>query len=99
MRRRSASSAPAGHRSSGVWDGTFLDVALGEHAAIHPDRVPVVDGDRTVGYRELDDLVRRCAAGLARNRHDLGSLRVFGCGAADVPPDLVRRADRELGRP
>ncbi|MQA14280.1 MAG: AMP-binding protein [Pseudonocardiaceae bacterium] len=32
-----------------------------------------------------------------RSRSDLGALKVFGCGGADVPPDLVRRATRDLG--
>jgi len=30
-------------------------------------------------------------------RHDLRSLRIFPCGGADVPPDLIRRAMRRLG--
>ncbi|MHA6793439.1 AMP-binding protein [Pseudonocardia bannensis] len=32
-----------------------------------------------------------------RASHDLSALRVFGCGGADVPPELIRRAERELG--
>ncbi len=32
-----------------------------------------------------------------RERHDLGSLRVFGCGGADVPPALIREAHERLG--
>ncbi|NMH95938.1 AMP-binding protein [Pseudonocardia acidicola] len=31
-----------------------------------------------------------------RAAHDLSALRVFGCGGADVPPELIRRAGREL---
>ncbi len=30
-------------------------------------------------------------------RRDLSSLRVFGCGGADVPPQLIRQASRTLG--
>ncbi|HST38580.1 MAG TPA: AMP-binding protein [Conexibacter sp.] len=30
-------------------------------------------------------------------RRDLSSLRVFGCGGADVPPELIRSASRTLG--
>jgi cyclohexanecarboxylate-CoA ligase len=29
--------------------------------------------------------------------HDIGSLRVFGCGGADVPPALIREAHERLG--
>src|SRR2546428_12878988 len=31
------------------------------------------------------------------DRFDLRSLRLFPCGGADVPPDLIRRAIRRLG--
>ncbi|ADB52351.1 AMP-binding protein [Conexibacter woesei] len=30
-------------------------------------------------------------------RRDVSSLRVFGCGGADVPPELIRSASRALG--
>lgn len=30
-------------------------------------------------------------------RREISSLRVFGCGGADVPPELIRRASRTLG--
>jgi cyclohexanecarboxylate-CoA ligase len=33
----------------------------------------------------------------ARGRHDLTSLRLFPCGGADVPPELIRRAIDQLG--
>ena len=29
--------------------------------------------------------------------HDVSSLRVFGCGGADVPPELVLQAERSIG--
>lgn len=32
-----------------------------------------------------------------RARYDLGQLRVFGCGGADVPPELIRQAEHQLG--
>ncbi|WP_242623358.1 AMP-binding protein [Pseudonocardia sediminis] len=34
-----------------------------------------------------------------REKHDVSSLRVFACGGADVPPDLIRDAERLLGCP
>lgn len=52
------------HLDSGEWDGSLIDTALAAHAAQHPDRLAVVDGDRHVTYGELDDFVRRAAAGL-----------------------------------
>ncbi len=30
-------------------------------------------------------------------QHDVSSLRIFACGGADVPPDLIRDADERLG--
>src|SRR5207247_6033264 len=44
---------------------------------------------------------RPCRQGLVHpptlHRFDLRSLRLFPCGGADVPPDLIRRAIRRLG--
>lgn len=31
------------------------------------------------------------------SQHDVSSLRIFACGGADVPPDLIRDADERLG--
>ncbi|WP_371483476.1 (2,3-dihydroxybenzoyl)adenylate synthase [Kitasatospora sp. NBC_00315] len=52
------------YREAGHWTGRTLDLMIREHAAAHPDRIAVTDGDRHWSYAELDGRVDRLAAGL-----------------------------------
>jgi cyclohexanecarboxylate-CoA ligase len=54
------------HLDAGEWDGSLIDTALVVRAGRQPDRLAVVDADRHLTYGELDELVRRAAAGLRR---------------------------------
>jgi cyclohexanecarboxylate-CoA ligase len=54
------------HLDTGEWDGSLIDTALVVRAGRQPDRLAVVDADRHLTYGELDELVRRAAAGLRR---------------------------------
>jgi cyclohexanecarboxylate-CoA ligase len=51
---------------AGHWTGTLIDTHLNAAADHAPHALAVVDRDRSWTYRELDDAVDRCAAGLRR---------------------------------
>ena len=53
----------ARHTASGDWRGVLLDEAIAA-AAVGADRPAVIDGDRVIGYRELDRAVDAVAGGL-----------------------------------
>lgn len=57
----------AEYRASGIWTGQIFDDILTANAADpeSADRRAVVDAERSLTYRELDDRVGRLAAGLA----------------------------------
>ena len=95
-----------------VWQGDNFGVALKALArAIEPDRPALVQGDRIVGWSQLDSLTDRIAAGLTarglkpgdvagqmlRNTPDY-ILAYFGCIKAGVTPVNVNYhyKDREL---
>lgn len=54
----------AEHVAQGHWTGEVITDHLDASTARVPDKVAAVDEHRTVTYRELADLVQRCAAGL-----------------------------------
>jgi cyclohexanecarboxylate-CoA ligase len=65
------------------WDPTrFLELVERERGTFSVGATPFLQA--IVDHPELE-------------RHDLRSLRVFPCGGADVPPDLIRRAIARLG--
>src|ERR1044072_2741979 len=45
-------------------DFTALDALVGQTAAIAPDRIAVIDGERRLSYGDLDELIDRVAAAL-----------------------------------
>ncbi|MGH9026720.1 MAG: AMP-binding protein, partial [Acidimicrobiia bacterium] len=66
-----------------VWDpGRFLELVAAERGTFCGGATPFLRG--VVEHPELF-------------RHDLSSLRLFPCGGADVPPDLIRAAIADLG--
>jgi cyclohexanecarboxylate-CoA ligase len=66
-----------------AWDpGRFLELVEAERATFCGGATPFLQG--VVDHPDLD-------------RYDTSSLRLFPCGGADVPPDLIRRAIRRLG--
>ena len=54
------------YRADGWWSGETFGRLLRERARAYGDRVAVVDGERKVSYRELDERADRLAAGLQR---------------------------------
>ncbi|MYW03134.1 (2,3-dihydroxybenzoyl)adenylate synthase [Streptomyces sp. SID3343] len=54
----------ARYRDRGWWRGETFGGMLRERAAAHPDRIAIVDGDRRLTYRDLDERADRLAAGL-----------------------------------
>ncbi|GGK04521.1 2,3-dihydroxybenzoate-AMP ligase [Pilimelia anulata] len=54
----------ARYRERGHWTGATLGGVLRDAAARHPERTAVVDGDRRIGYADLDRAADRRAAGL-----------------------------------
>ena len=95
-----------------VWQGDNFGIALKALArAIEPDRPALVQGERIVGWSQLDSLTDRIAAGLTarglkpgdvagqmlRNTPDY-ILAYFGCIKAGVTPVNVNYhyKDREL---
>lgn len=87
---------------TGVLYGLQLPFLLGSHVVLQDVWEP---------GRALELLERhRCTVSVAatpflhgllhhpdRSRFDLSSMRMFACGGADVPPELIRRTDAELG--
>jgi cyclohexanecarboxylate-CoA ligase len=66
-----------------VWDpGRFLELVEAERGTFCGGATPFLQG--VVDHPDLD-------------RRDLSSLRLFPCGGADVPPELIRRAIARLG--
>jgi cyclohexanecarboxylate-CoA ligase len=66
-----------------VWDpGRFLELVAAERGTFCGGATPFLRG--VVEHPELD-------------RYDHSSLRLFPCGGADVPPDLIRAAIARLG--
>jgi cyclohexanecarboxylate-CoA ligase len=93
--------SPVGH-ISGLLYGVMLPVVLGATSVLmetwDAERfcalVARERGTYSAGATPFLQGVLDCPA---RGRYDLGSLRLFPCGGADVPPELIRRAMRELG--
>ncbi|WP_066582505.1 (2,3-dihydroxybenzoyl)adenylate synthase [Cellulomonas timonensis] len=56
----------ARYRAAGHWTGATLNGLLREAAAQAPRQVAVIDGERELAYRELDELAGRAATLLAR---------------------------------
>jgi cyclohexanecarboxylate-CoA ligase len=67
----------------GTWDpGRFLALVEAEGGTFSGGAPPFLQG--VVDHAD-------------RTRFDISSLRLFPCGGADVPPELIRRALHELG--
>ena len=67
----------------GRWDpGRFLELVEAERGTFSGGATPFLAG--AVDHPDLE-------------RFDVSSLRVFPCGGAAVPPDLIRRATERLG--
>lgn len=65
-----------------VWDATrFLELVEAERGTFCGGATPFLQG--VVDHPDLD-------------RYDLSSFRLFPCGGADVPPDLIRKAMARL---
>jgi len=54
------------YRAEGWWAGETFGGLLRDRARAYGDRVAIVDGERRITYRELDERADRLAAGLAR---------------------------------
>jgi cyclohexanecarboxylate-CoA ligase len=66
-----------------AWDaGRFLELVEAEGGTFCGGATPFLQG--VVDHPDLE-------------RYDVSSLRLFPCGGADVPPDLIRRAMARLG--
>jgi cyclohexanecarboxylate-CoA ligase len=66
-----------------AWDpGRFLELVEAERGTFCGGATPFLQG--VVDHPDLD-------------RYDLSSFRIFPCGGADVPPDLIRTAMARLG--
>jgi 2,3-dihydroxybenzoate-AMP ligase len=54
----------ARYRAKGYWEERSLAAVFGEVFARHPERVAIIDGDRSVTYRELEEAATRLALNL-----------------------------------
>jgi cyclohexanecarboxylate-CoA ligase len=92
--------SPVAH-TSGLLYGILLPIALGATAVLQdrwdPDRfLALVEAERGTFSGGATPFLQGLVDHPDRERFDLSSLRVFPCGGATVPPDLIRRA-RRLG--
>ena len=55
-------------------DFIALDGLVGQTAAIAPDRIAVIDGERRLSYDGLDELIDRVAAELRLSKRIAGSI-------------------------
>lgn len=93
--------SPVSH-ISGLLYGVMLPVILGATSVLmehwDPERfLALVQRERGTYSAGATPFLQGVVDSPHRSRYDLSSLRLFPCGGADVPPELIRRAIRILG--
>ncbi|MGH2962470.1 MAG: class I adenylate-forming enzyme family protein [Solirubrobacterales bacterium] len=93
--------SPVGH-ISGLLYGILLPVWIGASSVLMPQWDPaaflaLVEKERGTFCGGATPFLRGVVECPERSRYDVSSLRLFPCGGADVPPELIRAAIRELG--
>ncbi len=92
--------SPVGH-ISGVIHGILAPALLGTRAVFldrwDPDQaVELIEAERITYMIGVPTLLQQILDAPSRPQRDLSSLRLFSCGGARVPPELIRRARMEL---
>lgn len=93
--------SPVGH-ISGLLYGILLPVWLGATSVLMREWEPgrfleLVEAERGTFCGGATPFLAGAVDHSSLDRYDVSSLRLFPCGGADVPPDLIRRAIRRLG--
>jgi cyclohexanecarboxylate-CoA ligase len=93
--------SPVGH-ISGLLYGIMLPIVLGATSVLmerwEPEHfLDLVQGERGTFSAGATPFLQGVVDCTRLDRYDVSSLRLFPCGGADVPPDLIRRAMRRLG--
>jgi cyclohexanecarboxylate-CoA ligase len=93
--------SPVSHISGLVY-GVMLPVLVGATSVLmerwDPERfLALVERERGTYSAGATPFLQGVLDCPALDRYDVRSLRLFPCGGADVPPDLIRRAIRRLG--
>lgn len=93
--------SPVGH-ISGLLYGVLLPVWLGATTVLMErwdpgELLALVESERGTFCGGATPFLQGAVDHPDLDRFDLSSLRLFPCGGADVPPDLIRRAMRRLG--
>jgi cyclohexanecarboxylate-CoA ligase len=88
--------SPVSH-ISGLLYGVLLPVVLGATSVLMErwdadEFCALVERERGTFSGGATPFLQGAVEAASRGRHDLSSLRLFPCGGADVPPDLIRRA-------
>jgi len=93
--------SPLGH-VSGLLYGVLLPIWLGATSVLMPRWDPgrfleLIESERGTFSGGATPFLQGLVDHPDLSRFDTSSLRVFPCGGADVPADLIRRARRRLG--
>ena len=93
--------SPVGH-ISGLLYGGLLPVVLGATSVLMERWdaeafCALVERERGTFSAGATPFLQGAVEAAGSGRYDLSSLRLFPCGGADVPPDLIRRAVEVLG--
>jgi cyclohexanecarboxylate-CoA ligase len=93
--------SPVGH-ISGLLYGILLPIWLGATSLLMPAWNPerflaLVEAEGGTFCGGATPFLQGVVGHPALARYDVSSLRLFPCGGADVPPDLIRRAIHRLG--
>ncbi|MEX0665179.1 MAG: AMP-binding protein [Acidimicrobiia bacterium] len=93
--------SPVAH-ISGLLYGILLPVLLGAKSVLMPAWEPghfleLVEAERGTFCGGATPFLQGVVDHPDLDRYDLSSFRLFPCGGADVPPDLIRRAMVRLG--
>lgn len=93
--------SPVGH-VSGLLYGILLPVYLGATSVLVPEWDPgrflaLVESEHGTFCGGATPFLRDVVEHPDLERFDLSSFRLFPCGGADVPPELIRTAIRRLG--
>jgi cyclohexanecarboxylate-CoA ligase len=92
--------SPVGH-VSGLLYGILLPVMLGATSVLMPEWDPgrflaLVEAERGTFCGGATPFLQGVVEHPDLDRYDISSLRLFPCGGADVPPELIRTAMRRL---